>query len=88
MRRLLRLWHEFSFRIKILLISLTSVVKTSFHVDMTTINKTRPSYAKVKVQVDLLFDFFKFVELEVVNEAIYLSKVEIVKVQYDMLHKY
>lgn len=55
---------------------------------MATINKTRPSCAKIKVQVDLSFDFPKFFEMEIVNEETKESRVEHVKIQYDMMPKY
>lgn len=55
---------------------------------MATINKTSPSCARVKVQVDLLSEFPKFIELEVVNEAAQSASVESIKVQDDMLTKY
>jgi len=55
---------------------------------MATINKTRPSCARVKVQVDLLFDFPKFVEVEVRNDDTKESRVEKVNIPYDMLLKY
>ncbi|KAH0641847.1 hypothetical protein KY289_032821 [Solanum tuberosum] len=55
---------------------------------MDTINKTRPRCVRVKVQVDLLSNFPKFVELEVVNENAQTSRVERFKIQYDMLPKY
>jgi len=55
---------------------------------MTTVNKTRPSCIRVKVQVDLLSAFPKFVELEVGNENTQISRVEQVKIQYDMQSKY
>ncbi|KAH0776717.1 hypothetical protein KY290_008128 [Solanum tuberosum] len=55
---------------------------------MATTNKTRPSCTRVKVQVDLMSEFPKFVELEVVNEETKTSRVEKVHIQYDMLPKY
>lgn len=64
------------------------VVGKPLQLDMTTINKTRPSCARVKVQVDLMADLPKFIELEVVNEVTKTSRVEKVHIQYDMLPKY
>ncbi|KAH0722567.1 hypothetical protein KY290_005219 [Solanum tuberosum] len=55
---------------------------------MAIINKTRPSCTRVKVQVDLLFDFPKFVEVEVRNDDTKESRVEKVNIPYDMLLKY
>lgn len=39
--------------------SLAIVVDKSFQVDMKTKNKTRPSYARIKMKVDLLGEFLK-----------------------------
>lgn len=55
---------------------------------MATINKTRPSSARFKVQVDLLADFPKYVELEMVNAENEASRVEKIHNQYDMVPKY
>uniref|UniRef100_M1DHL3 Uncharacterized protein n=1 Tax=Solanum tuberosum TaxID=4113 RepID=M1DHL3_SOLTU len=55
---------------------------------MATINKTRPSCARVKVQIDMLAEFPKFVEFELVNENKKVSRVERVNIHYDMLSKY
>lgn len=46
------------------LFSLALAIEKLIHLDMTTINKTRPSCASVKVQVDLLGDLPKFVEID------------------------
>ncbi|KAH0748396.1 hypothetical protein KY290_027628 [Solanum tuberosum] len=59
--------------------NLASAVGKPLHLDMATINKTRPSCAMVKVKVDLLANFPKFVELEVVNDVLQNSRVEKVK---------
>lgn len=48
---------------------LASTVGKPIHLDLATINKTHPTCARIKVQVDMLSDFPKFVELEVVNEV-------------------
>lgn len=53
---------------------------------MATINKTRPSCARVKVHIDLLSEFPKYVEMGIVNEK--ASRVEKVHIYYDMLPKY
>uniref|UniRef100_M1CST3 Uncharacterized protein n=1 Tax=Solanum tuberosum TaxID=4113 RepID=M1CST3_SOLTU len=68
--------------------SLASVVGKPLLLDVATINKTRPSCARVKVQVDLLADLPKVIELEVRNEDTDTSRVEKVKIQYDLLPKY
>ncbi|WMV08879.1 hypothetical protein MTR67_002264 [Solanum verrucosum] len=80
------LWSTFFGREAIF--SLASAVGKPIQLDTTTINKTRPSCASVKVQLDLLGDLPKFVELEIENEEKTSSRVEKVKVVYDMLPKY
>ncbi|KAK4737031.1 hypothetical protein R3W88_000728 [Solanum pinnatisectum] len=77
-----------TFFVKESIFSLAHAIGKPLHFDSATINKTRPSCARVKVQVDLLADLPKFVELEIVNEAAETSRIEKVKVQYDMLPKY
>lgn len=56
--------------------------------DSATINKIRPSCARVKVQVDLMSEFPKYVEMEIVNEGNKVSRVEWVKIHYDMVPLY
>jgi len=70
------------------LFSLATAVGKPLQLDMATINKTRPSCARVKVQVDIRGEFPKFVEMEIINEATKESRLENVKIQYDMLPKY
>ncbi|KAG5585650.1 hypothetical protein H5410_046084 [Solanum commersonii] len=55
---------------------------------MATINKTRPSFARVKVQVDLMSEFPRFIGMEIMNEYTKFSGIEQVKIQYDSLPKY
>lgn len=55
---------------------------------MATIYKTRPSFAGVKVQVDLMASFPNFVELEIEDPITKVSRVEKINIQYDMLPKY
>ncbi|KAH0754526.1 hypothetical protein KY290_024796 [Solanum tuberosum] len=74
--------------VKEALFSLAPVVGKPLQLDMATINKTRPSCARVKVQVDLLSEFPKHVEMEIINKKTNESRMEKVKIQYDMLPKY
>ncbi|KAG5589888.1 hypothetical protein H5410_040402 [Solanum commersonii] len=69
------------FFVKESIFSLAHAFGKPLHLDSATINKTRPNCARVKVQVDLLADLPKFVELEIVNEAAETSKIEKVKLQ-------
>lgn len=55
---------------------MASAVGKPLHLDMATINKTRPSCARVKVQVDLLAQLSKFIEVEVVNDETKTYRVE------------
>ncbi|XP_060185469.1 uncharacterized protein LOC132614939 [Lycium barbarum] len=50
------------------LFSLASAVGIPLHVGLTTINRTRPSCAKVKVLMDLLADLPDFVNMEIEDE--------------------
>ncbi|KAG5602026.1 hypothetical protein H5410_033396 [Solanum commersonii] len=77
-----------TFFVKESIFSLSSAVGKPLRLDVATINKTRPSCARVKVQVDLLADLPKVIELEVRNEDTKTSRVEKVKIQYDLLPKY
>lgn len=47
------------------LFSLSSAVGKLIHLDLTMINKTQPSFAKVKVQVNFTEKLPEYVELEV-----------------------
>ncbi|KAG5604960.1 hypothetical protein H5410_026452 [Solanum commersonii] len=67
--------------VKETLFSLASAVGKLLHLDMATINKNRPSYARVKAQVDLLCEFPKHVEMEIFNETTKESRLEKVKIQ-------
>ncbi|KAK4706512.1 hypothetical protein R3W88_033929 [Solanum pinnatisectum] len=77
-----------TFFVKESIFSLASVVGKPLQLDMATINKTRPSCARVKVQVDLLANLPRVVELEVVKNKTKTSRVDTVHIQYDMVPKY
>lgn len=77
-----------TFFVKECLFSLASAVEKSLHLDMATINKTRPSCARVKVLVDLLAELPKNIRMDIENEATGETRIEWVKIQYDMLPKY
>lgn len=68
--------------------SLATAIGKPIHLDMATINKTRPSCVRVKVQVDLAVELPDFVEIEVVNSRTKSAKVQKVKIKYDILPKY
>lgn len=55
---------------------------------MATINKTRPSCARVKVLVDLLAEHPKNVRMDIFNEASGETRTEWVNIKYDMIPKY
>ncbi|KAF3619552.1 hypothetical protein FXO38_23516 [Capsicum annuum] len=50
------------------------------HLDMTTVNRTRPSCARVKVQVNIMADFPKYVEMKIVNSIMNEVRVDKVKI--------
>lgn len=70
------------------LFSLASAVGTPLHLYMATINKTRPSCARVKVQVDLLADLPKRMRMNIENEVNGMIRTKCVKIQYDYIPKY
>ncbi|KAF3623205.1 hypothetical protein FXO37_31978 [Capsicum annuum] len=70
------------------LFSLALIVGKPIHLDTTTVSKTRPRCARVKVQVDLLTEFLDFMEMQIVNDKTNESRIEKVKIKYDFLPKY
>lgn len=71
------------------LFSLATAVGKPMHLDMGTINKTRPSCcARVKVLVNLLADMPKQVRLDIENESMGEIRTEWVKIKYDFLPTY
>lgn len=77
-----------TFFVKVCLFSLAAAVGTPFHLDMATINKTRPSCARVKVQIDLLAKLPKRVRMDIEDEVIGATRTEWVGIQYDYIPKY
>ncbi|MCD9644555.1 hypothetical protein HAX54_032837 [Datura stramonium] len=55
---------------------------------MATINKTRPSCARVNVQVDLLPNHPKVVSMEIKNDSTRETRSKNIKIQYDYMPKY
>lgn len=70
------------------LFSLAAAVGTPLHLDMATINKTRPSCVRVKVQVDLLAELPKRVHMGIEDEITGAIRTEWVRIQYDYIPKY
>lgn len=73
-RRLQWPWLGYLFQVCYLLFCEGGVVFFSFspkslHLDLATINKTRPSCARVKVLIDLLADLPKKIRMDIENEA-------------------
>lgn len=86
-------WHGFLICyqltfVKECLFSLVYAVDKPLHLDMATINKTRPSYARVKVLIDLLVGLPKKVRMDIDNEAIGETRTKWVNIQYDYIPKY
>lgn len=77
-----------TFFIKESLFSLASIVGKLVHLDVATINKTRPSCARVKVQLDLLTERQQYVMIDIENEATKEVRRINVKIKYDILPTY
>lgn len=77
-----------NFFVKESLFSMAKAVGKPLHVDMTTKNKFRPSCAKVKVEVDLLRDFLKRINVGIkkVNTREIISTW--IKIRSDYMPKY
>ncbi|MCD7459059.1 hypothetical protein HAX54_039920 [Datura stramonium] len=67
---------------------IASAVGKPFHLDMETINRTRPSCARAKVQVDLLADLPETMRMKIINEATHTIRTIVVHIQYDYLPMY
>ncbi|KAG5605647.1 hypothetical protein H5410_027139 [Solanum commersonii] len=67
--------------------SLVLVVGKPVQLDLVTINKTKPSYARVKVLVDTKEEFPKFFHMDIVNEATGKMRTEIIQIRYDYVPK-
>ncbi|KAH0706418.1 hypothetical protein KY285_010920 [Solanum tuberosum] len=83
-----RIWIFFpdlmhTFFVKEVLFSLTFVVGKPIQLDLATINKTRPSCGRVKVQVELLAEKPEFVQMQLEDENTLENRVVTVKIQYD-----
>lgn len=70
------------------LFSLASAVGKPLHLDMATINKTRPSCTRLKVLVDFLAELPKKVRMDIKNDVTGETRTEWVKINYDFLPKY
>ncbi|KAH0651959.1 hypothetical protein KY284_031871 [Solanum tuberosum] len=58
------------------------------HVDMATKNKSRPSCAKIKVEVDLLRDFPKRINVGVMKASSGEIISKWINIKYDYMPKY
>lgn len=76
-----------TYYVKESLFSLASAVGTPLHLDMATINKTRPS-SKVKVLVDLMAKLPEHVRMDIEDEKPGAIRTVKVQIQYDYLPKY
>ncbi|KAH0665376.1 hypothetical protein KY290_027621 [Solanum tuberosum] len=70
------------------LFSLASAVGIPLQLDQATINKTRPSCARVKVLVDLRADLPKKVYMDIENEKTGETRSQAVHIRYDYIPKY
>ncbi|KAF3672494.1 hypothetical protein FXO37_07486, partial [Capsicum annuum] len=74
--------------VKECLFFLASTVGKPLQLDLATINKTRPSCARVKVLIDLKGNFPKSVVMDTVNEEMGEQRTEIILIESDYLSKY
>lgn len=77
-----------TFFVKESLFSLVFVIGKPLHWDITTINKTRSSCAKLKVQLDLLAERHQYMMIDIENEATKEVRSIKVKIKYDMTPSY
>nr|XP_009786979.1 PREDICTED: uncharacterized protein LOC104235009 [Nicotiana sylvestris] len=77
-----------TFFVKECLFSLASAVGKPIQLDQATINKTRPSCARVKVLVDLKGAFPKVVHMNIENEDTGEIRSNVIEIQYDYVPKY
>lgn len=76
-----------TFFIKETLFTLTYAVGKPLKLDMVT-NKTRPSRARVKLQLDLLAERPQFVQIEIEDENTNATRSVKVKIKYDNILSY
>uniref|UniRef100_M1B2P1 DUF4283 domain-containing protein n=1 Tax=Solanum tuberosum TaxID=4113 RepID=M1B2P1_SOLTU len=76
-----------TFFVKEVLFSLASTVGKPLQLDMATINKTKPSCARVKVQVNLLENLPTQVIMEIADDDKGELRKEVVKIKYNFLPK-
>ncbi|KAG5570117.1 hypothetical protein H5410_059883 [Solanum commersonii] len=77
-----------TFFVKECLFSLAAVVGKPIQIDQATINKSRPSCARVKVIVDLRKDFPKVIKMNIENETTGEVRSNMVAIKYDYVPKY
>lgn len=95
MRRQLRQWFGYlsqtsclRFFVKECLFSLACAVGQPIQLDLATINKTKPSCARVKVWVDLKGNFPKSIMVDIFNENNGEMRTEVVHIQYNYVPTY
>ncbi|KAK4732871.1 hypothetical protein R3W88_025859 [Solanum pinnatisectum] len=77
-----------TFFVKECLFSLASIVGKPIQLDQATINKTRPSCARVKVLVDLKETFPKSMHINIEDEDTGEIRTNVVDIRYDYVPKY
>ncbi|KAG5605652.1 hypothetical protein H5410_027144 [Solanum commersonii] len=68
--------------------SLVLAVGKPVQLDQAAINKTKPSYARVKVLVDIKAEFPNSVRTGIVNEATGKMRTEVIQIRYDYVPNY
>ncbi|XP_060200453.1 uncharacterized protein LOC132628704 [Lycium barbarum] len=77
-----------TFFVKEAIFSIALAVGTPLHVNKATENRTRPSFARVKVMINLLDELPDFVNMEIEDDVSHEIRIEKVKIRYDNLPKY
>lgn len=68
--------------------SLAATVGKPVQLDLATINRTRPSCARIKVLVDLKADFSKSVRMDIENEESGKCRTIVKRIKFDHIPKY
>lgn len=76
-----------TFFVKECLFSLANAVGTPIHLDQSTIKRTRPSCAQVKVLVDFKKSFPKYVIMNIEDEVTGEVRSTVVDIRYDYVSK-
>lgn len=68
--------------------SIASAIGKSFSMDLATMNQTRPSCARVKVEIDMTADLHQRIRINEEDNTTGIIKSKWIQVQYDYMPKY